>query len=185
MARDAVHGAMTVDGPADPGRAHDPKAVAARSAPDRLDHDPTAVAGPAIVHRAHDPKAVAARSAPDRLDHDPDIGRPGHHGWGRRRIHADPSNRRSVPMIGDATRARAPSLRCSPAMGIARATRSTVDSRRADSRRVGAPNHTAMTSPTARSVGRFPGGIDRAVDRRSHRLRPLVMARSWWPDAAR
>ena len=153
MARDAVHGAMTVDGAADPGRAHDPKAVAARSARDQ--------------------------------DLAPDMARLGSRDRGRHRIDADLSSRPSVPMIGDATRARAPSLRSSPAMGIARATRGTVDSRRADSCRVGAPNHTAMTSPTARSVGRFPGGIDRAVDRRSHRLRPLVMARSWWPGAAR
>lgn len=183
MARDAVHGAMTVDVAEDRGRAHAVTAVAARSAPDPPDHDPTAPAGPAIVHRAHDPKAVAARSARDR-DHTPDIGRLGQHDRGRHPTDADLSSP-NMPRIGDGMRARAPSLRSIPAMGTPRVTRGTVDSSRADSGRVGAPNHTAMTSPTARSVGRFPGGIDRAVDPRSHRLRHLVTARSWWPGAAR
>ena len=183
MARDAVHGAMTVEVAADRGRVHDPTAVAARSAPGRPTHAATAPAGPAIVHRVHDPTAVAARSAHDR-GHDRDIAPLDPHDRGRRRTDADLSSPH-VPRIGDGMRARAASRHSSPAMGIRRGTRVPVDRARADSCRVNARNHTAMTSPTARSVGRFPGGIDRALDPRSHRLRRLVMARSWWPGGGR
>lgn len=184
MARAAVHGAMTVNAAVDRGTAHAVGMAVVRSVPDRRGRDPTAPAGPAVdLGRAHDPTAVAARSAHDR-GHDRDIAPLDPHDRGRRRTDVDLSSPH-VPRIGDGMRARAASRHSSPARGTPRVTRGTVDRARADSCRVAARNHTAMTSPTARSEGRFPGGIDRAPDPRSHRLRHLVMARSWWPGGGR
>ena len=173
MARAAVQDATIVKVAAGRARARDP----AVGAP----------AGPAIVHlaRARDPRAAAVAARSGRgPGQGRDTGPLDPHAPGRRRTDADLSSLH-VPMIGDGMPAHALSRQSSHAVGIRRGTRVPVDRARADSCRVNARNHTAMTSPTARSVGRFPGGIDRVPDPRSHRLWHLVMARSWWPGGGR